>query len=106
MNHLISSKTNLAELRVLLLVNLLLDKVALLAAVQVDGDAVLVRPHHPLHLVLLEGARELRVGVGSVLIEKIARGFATYQRGTSTFFQRAGCRIKGHLNITSKLPIR
>ena len=97
MNHLISSKTNLAELRVLLLVNPLLDKVALLAAVQVDGDAVLVGPHHPLNLVLLEGPRELRVGIGSVLIEKIARGFETSQRGIAKLFQRAGCRISTSL---------
>ncbi len=46
---------------------MILGPLALGAAVDVDGDAVLVGPHHPLDLVLLEGGHEVVVAVGAVL---------------------------------------
>ena len=40
---------------------------ALGAAVDVDGDAVLVGPHDPLHVVLLERSHEVVVTVSTIL---------------------------------------
>jgi hypothetical protein len=48
-------------------VEMILGPLALGATVDVDGDAVLVGPHHPLDLVLLEGGHEVVVAVGAVL---------------------------------------
>ena len=48
---------------------MILGPLALGAAVDVDGDAVLVGSHHPLDLVFLEGSHEVVVAVGTVLKE-------------------------------------
>jgi len=61
--------TYLAEFRELFAIEVILGPLALGAAVDVDGDAVLVGPHHPLDLVLLEGSHEVVIAVGTVLKE-------------------------------------
>ena len=58
---------DLAELRELLPEHPVLRPLALLAAVHVHRDGVLVGAHHPLGLVLAERAGELLVGVRAVL---------------------------------------
>ena len=68
----------LAEFRELLSVDVILGPLALGAAVDVDGDAVLVGSHHPLDLVLLEGRHEIVVTVGTVLKEPSSYKDAKY----------------------------
>ena len=59
--------TNLTEFGKLLCVDPVLRPLSLVAAVDVDGNRVLVGAHHALDIVLFEGAGKLAVRVRAVL---------------------------------------
>ena len=72
LDHLRRVQFHLTKLGKLLLVDMILGPITLTAAMHVDGDAVLVSPHHTLNVVFFKRLGEVIVGVWTILEDPCA----------------------------------